>query len=207
MDRGWTKSWRKRWDSDLATNPHANHLFQYLIDKAAYQETDTSFRYQCVQLQEGDVLVGLHSLSGRTGLTTRTIRTCLNYLKSTNRITIKPTNRFSIISIINWGIYQGDNTATDTQNDTQNDKQATKKRQASDNIEEVKELEKDQKQDRVTRKRFTPPTLEEVTEYCKSRGNIVNPIKWHSHYTANGWKVGKNKMVDWRAAVVTWEGS
>jgi hypothetical protein len=138
-------------------------------------------------------------------LSTRTIRTCLNYLKSTRRIEIKPTNRFSIITIINWSVYQGDNTATDTQNDTQNDKQTTKKRQASDNIEEVKNLEKDQKQERVTRKRFTPPTLDEVIEYCKARGNVVDPVKFHASYTAKGWKMGKTPIIDWRACVVTWE--
>jgi hypothetical protein len=53
--------------------------------------------------------------------------------------------------------------------------------------------------------RFTPPTLEEVSEYCKARGNRIDPIKYHAHYTANGWRVGKNPMKDWKAAVVTWE--
>lgn len=41
--------------------------------------------------------------------------------------------------------------------------------------------------------------------YCRERGNNVNPKKWYDHYTANGWKVGKNKMKDWKAAVRTWE--
>ncbi|MBE0568917.1 MAG: hypothetical protein IH577_04500 [Deltaproteobacteria bacterium] len=53
--------------------------------------------------------------------------------------------------------------------------------------------------------RFTPPTLNDVSEYCKARGNSIDPIRWHAHYTANGWRVGKNKMQDWKAAVVTWE--
>ena len=56
-------------------------------------------------------------------------------------------------------------------------------------------------------KRFQKPTLEEVKEYCMKRGNSVNPEKWMNHYTANGWKVGKNSMKDWRAAVRTWEGN
>jgi len=55
------------------------------------------------------------------------------------------------------------------------------------------------------RKRFTPPTLEEVQGYCEARGNRVDPVKFHAHYTANGWKVGKNPMKNWKAAVVTWE--
>ena len=29
--------------------------------------------------------------------------------------------------------------------------------------------------------------------------------RWFDYYTANGWKVGKNAMKDWRAAVRTWE--
>lgn len=54
---------------------------------------------------------------------------------------------------------------------------------------------------------FTKPTLEEITEYCKERGNNVDPQRWMDHYSSNGWKVGKNSMKDWRAAVRTWERS
>ena len=55
------------------------------------------------------------------------------------------------------------------------------------------------------RTRFTPPTLEEVQAYCKERNKGVNAEKWFNYYTANGWKVGKNPMKDWKAAVRTWE--
>lgn len=55
--------------------------------------------------------------------------------------------------------------------------------------------------------RFAPPTIEEVTEYCKERGNKVDPQKFVDFYTMKGWMVGKNKMKDWRAAVRTWERS
>ena len=56
--------------------------------------------------------------------------------------------------------------------------------------------------------RFTPPTLEDVVEYCKGRSNNVDAIKFHAYYSANGWRVGKAglPMKDWKAAVVaTWE--
>lgn len=56
------------------------------------------------------------------------------------------------------------------------------------------------------RKRFTPPTLAEVTAYCRERQNAVDPQRFIDYYTANGWKVGKNSMKDWKAAVRTWEG-
>ena len=53
--------------------------------------------------------------------------------------------------------------------------------------------------------RFTPPTLDEVREYCESRKSSVDPERFVDWYTANGWKVGKNPMKDWKAAVRSWE--
>ncbi len=52
---------------------------------------------------------------------------------------------------------------------------------------------------------FVHPTLEEVSAYCRQRGNSVDPEKWMAHYEANGWKVGRNPMKNWKAAVHTWE--
>ena len=54
-------------------------------------------------------------------------------------------------------------------------------------------------------KRFTPPTLENVKAYCHERKNNVDAVKFVDYYTANGWKVGRNKMKDWKASVRTWE--
>ena len=67
--------------------------------------------------------------------------------------------------------------------------------------EKEKEIEKDK------RKRFSPPTLQEVSNYCKERNNSVNPNKFLNYYESNGWKVGKNSMKDWKACVRTWEQS
>lgn len=54
--------------------------------------------------------------------------------------------------------------------------------------------------------RFIPPSFEEVQRYCVERRNAVDPQRFVDYYTANGWKVGRNEMKDWRAAVRTWEG-
>ena len=55
------------------------------------------------------------------------------------------------------------------------------------------------------RKRFSPPTLDEVKAYCDERKNRVDPQRFIDYYESNGWKVGKNPMKDWKAAVRTWE--
>lgn len=59
-----------------------------------------------------------------------------------------------------------------------------------------------------TEKRFVRPTVEEVRAYCLERKNSVVPEKFMAHYESNGWKVGKNPMKSWKAAIVsTWESN
>lgn len=53
--------------------------------------------------------------------------------------------------------------------------------------------------------RFTPPTLEEVSEYVEEKGYGIDPERFCDYYAANGWKSGRNPMRDWRAAVRNWE--
>jgi hypothetical protein len=57
----------------------------------------------------------------------------------------------------------------------------------------------------VTGDRYKRPTLDEVAAYCLERGNGVDPERWFAYYESNGWRVGKNPMKDWKAAVRTWE--
>ena len=61
------------------------------------------------------------------------------------------------------------------------------------------------KSDKPTRKRFVPPSIEDVQAYCLERNNNVDAERFINHYTSNGWMVGKNKMQNWKAAVRTWE--
>ena len=55
--------------------------------------------------------------------------------------------------------------------------------------------------------RFIKPPIPEIMAYCEERDNRVDPQKFYDHYESNGWKVGRNPMKDWRAAVRTWERS
>ena len=72
------------------------------------------------------------------------------------------------------------------------------------NVTRSKENSKDNSKERKDR-RFTPPTLDEVRAYCLERKNNVDPERWYAYYQSNGWKVGRNPMKDWKAAVRTWE--
>lgn len=85
---------------------------------------------------------------------------------------------------------------------------------ATDKIREDKnrkdiegEEEKEHKADKPPRTRFAPPSLEDVQAYCIERNNNVDAQRFIDYYTSNGWKVGKNSMKDWKAAVRNWERS
>jgi len=54
-------------------------------------------------------------------------------------------------------------------------------------------------------KRFKKPSLEELELYCTERKNKVDIQKFFDFYESNGWKVGRNSMKDWRAAIRNWE--
>lgn len=53
--------------------------------------------------------------------------------------------------------------------------------------------------------RFTPPTAEEVKQYCLERANNVDSERFIDFYSSKGWLVGKTKMKDWKASIRTWE--
>lgn len=57
----------------------------------------------------------------------------------------------------------------------------------------------------VNKKSFVKPKLDEVVSYCKERNNNVDAEAFIDFYESNGWKVGRNSMKDWKAAVRTWE--
>lgn len=54
-------------------------------------------------------------------------------------------------------------------------------------------------------RRFSKPTVEEVAEYCRERGNRINAQSFVDFYESKGWKVGSSPMKDWKSCVRTWE--
>ena len=57
-----------------------------------------------------------------------------------------------------------------------------------------------------TQRVFHPPTMEEVAAYCAERNNGIQAQRFVDFYAAKGWRIGKETMRDWKAAVRVWEG-
>lgn len=74
-------------------------------------------------------------------------------------------------------------------------------------IEIEKEIHSSAKSTTTKRKRFEKPSISEIEQYCMERNNNIDASQFYDYYESNGWKVGKNSMKDWKAAVRTWERS
>ena len=80
------------------------HLFVHLVLSANHKDG----KWQGVDIKRGQLVTGRKRLKQETGLSEQTIRTGLTRLKSTNEITIKPTSRFSLITVCNYDSYNSD---------------------------------------------------------------------------------------------------
>jgi len=182
------------------SNPNTFRLFIYLLLKANYN--DQKFEGQVIR--RGQLVTSIPRLSQDTALTPRQVRVALDHLKLTGEVTDCHNFKYRIITISKYDEYQT--------NDRLNGSLMTDKRQTDDRLMTAsKEINKDNKEKNNIKplKRFVPPTLEEIEEYCHERQNHVSPYRFFDYYESVGWCVGKTgrQMKDWKAAVRTWERS
>ena len=90
--------------------------------------------------------------------------------------------------------------ASDMQMQCKTDANAEHKGKEIKEKEIIKEREKEK-----TAQRFIPPTVEEVKARIDEMGYTFDAEAFIAFYQSNGWMVGKSKMKDWRAAMVTWQ--
>ena len=75
-------------------------------------------------------------------------------------------------------------------------------------LENSAQLIKEQSnKERINKRVFTPPTLDEVKDYCLNvRHNNVDYQKFYDFYSVGEWKDSKgNKIKNWKQKVITWE--
>lgn len=163
-------------------------------------------------------------LASVTGHQVGTIKQALSMFKELGLIEILENGAIYMLDIQNF-IGKG-STEADRQRlyDRRiSDERKQKKLTQSRNLEEILEkstpeieieLEKEIKIEKeidssasttTKRKRFEKPTLSEIKQYCIERKNNVDAQHFYDYYESNGWKVGKNSMKNWQAAVRTWE--
>jgi hypothetical protein len=107
MKRGYVKVWRKIQDNDILKNHRYCAFFLWSLTKASHKRFNIIVGSQPVTLEPGQFVFGRRKAAEELGMTEQEIRTCIGLAKKTDFLTIKSTNKYSIITIINWHIYQG----------------------------------------------------------------------------------------------------
>lgn len=215
MERGFIKLWRKTLDSGLLQHPTALQVFMYLLLKTAAKPYKRIVAGQSVVVPVGAVLTSRSTLSADLGITEKQARTALALLEKLEIVTIKRASKYSMVFFVNWDRYQHPQPADGP---AESPADGPSKGQVRATLKEVKNINtpldislrsisipQGGATEKQPRPRFIPPTVGEVRDYCESRGNTVDPQAFVDFYESNGWRVGKNAMRDWRAAVRTWE--
>lgn len=188
MRGGYIKLHRKFTKWGWYEDPNTKAVFIHLLLTASWEECE----FRGYKIKPGQVVTGLFRLSKDLKMSVRSVRTALEHLKSTNEITIKSTNKFSIITIENWGKYQlvEFETTSKTTSKTTNDRQTT------DNIKESKEYKEVGGQ----------PSFDSVLSLFKERGYKSNPQRFFDYYQGTGWKRKNGKAItDWIKVAEEWE--
>lgn len=102
-NNGFIKIYRSILDWEWYQDANTKAVFLHLLLNANWEET----RYRGFVVPRGSLIAGRKSLAHDLGMTERSVRTSLEHLKSTGEVTIKTTNRFSVITIVNWDNFQG----------------------------------------------------------------------------------------------------
>jgi DNA replication protein DnaD len=131
MDRGYVKLWRKSLDSGIMRNHKLWFFWCWCLMKATHKPIKQVVGFNLVELEPGQFVFGLNQASIETGISVQTIRTILKNLKNTENLTLKSTNKYSIVTIINWNTYQDDSHQTNNQinNQLTSNQQATNNKQ------------------------------------------------------------------------------
>jgi hypothetical protein len=201
---GWVKVNRKITEWEFYQDGNTYRLFLHCIYSANY----TDKKWQGITIERGQFVTSYQSLATELSLSIQQIRTSIKKLEKAENITCKTTNKFTIITVINYNTYQNDILEDNTQDNKQiTNKQQTNNKQITTTKEYKKERRKELEEKNIQKKNFVKPTIPEIAEYCLKRKNQVNANKFFDFYESKGWFVGKTKMKDWKACVRTWENN
>ena len=105
--------------------PEMVSIFIYLLLRANFEDA----YFFDVQIKRGELATSIDAISKDTGLSFQKVRTCLKRLQKTGEINMKATNKFSVITLINYDTYQTNNKKT-----TSKTKSTNKQLTTSNNI-------------------------------------------------------------------------
>lgn len=169
-------------------------LFIHLILRANWKDG----RFQGVEIPRGSLASSYQNLANETGLSVQNVRTAVKKLKNTGELTVSRQAKFSVFTVKNYSKYQTLNTEINSQ--PTGDQQAANRQLTT--IEEGKEGKKERREKEGA---SAPPTLENVTGYCREHGLVVDAEHFFRHYSSRNWMSGKTRVTDWKGKLRDWD--
>ena len=102
MMDGWIKLHRRILQWEWFSDPNVLSVYMYLL----LQSNRTDATWRGLLIKQGQHMTSAEKIAAATGLTRQKVRTALGKLLSTNEITIESTNERSLVTIVNWAVYQ-----------------------------------------------------------------------------------------------------
>jgi hypothetical protein len=196
---GWIKVYRKILTSAVFENPNMLKIWVWCLIRANWTETTTMFDGGELELQIGQFVTGRYTGSGECNMSPTTFYGNLKKLEQIGNITLKSDNKKTLVTIVNYSSYQ-DELALERQ---QHDNKPTTNRQQTDTDKEVKK-ERSKECTYKTSKEKPTDQNEVISYFLSISGSRSDSLAWWDYHEANGWKVGKNPIKDWRATCRTW---
>ncbi len=106
---GWLKLYRSILDSAVFQDAEILKVWIWLLCNVAFEQHDTICCGKVIHLKPGQIATGRKKIAQCTDLNENKVYRALNVLKSLGNIEIKATNRYSIITVVNWDKYQDEN--------------------------------------------------------------------------------------------------
>lgn len=176
-----------------------------LLLLASHEKKKFLLGNELIEVERGEFITSEVKLMDRWGWGKAKVRAFLLLLEKDEMIIKKTDHKKTTITIVNYSKFQ-DIQTTDRPSA---DREQTSVRPSADTINNNNNINKENNIREAPKKKpaaFIPPTLEQVTAYCKERKNNVDPKKFFDYYTAGKWKDGKGEPVkNWKQKIITWE--
>lgn len=166
---GWIKLHRALLKSNVFDNDKLLKTWVWCLLKASHQEREQMVGRQIVHLEPGQFIFGRKKASAELGYPPSTTRDVMNLLRDMGNVDIKSTNKYSIVTITNWALYQSQNGETDSKPDTQTDSKRTTDGQQMDTNKNDKNEENDKKDLKTYRRQ-----VYDLLEFWNSKEIVVH---------------------------------
>ena len=137
---GWIKLHRGIFDHWIASDPDYFCVWLRMLTEANFEDKKHLFNGSLLEIKRGQIIFGLEAWSAKTGVTIAKLRKLLEMLENDKMINRQKTNKYSLISIVNYALYQDDDRQTACRTHAEDKQNATPKELKNIRSKEVNTL-------------------------------------------------------------------